>query len=77
MSFNHRDAVAYFAKIVATMINYAIMVGVIILVGVIIYTFYLFIVDPYHGKKDPSKMKNLWKSNNTTTFILDYSTYKS
>lgn len=56
MSFNHKDIVIFFSKMVATVINYVLVIGFIIIVVVVVYQMVTFVVNPYKGKKEPGKV---------------------
>jgi hypothetical protein len=71
MSFNHKDVVVMFSKIVATIINYIIILVFIIVAIIVLYTFYTFVFDPYKGGGDPAKIKRGLEKP-TTTYMIDY-----
>ncbi len=53
MSFDHREIVIWFSKMIATVINWCIMIVAIIAVGVVIWGFYIFIFKPYKPGEEP------------------------
>lgn len=70
MSFNHRDIVIFFSKLISTLINYTIVVLFIIGIGILVFGFYQFVVKEL--KPDPNRFKHVKKQYTTYIQIPGY-----
>lgn len=76
MSFNHKEIVMLFSKIVATVINWILMIIGIIALGLIIYGFYIFIVKQYSPGTEPGKNWGKYNPKNSTYLFPSEFKYK-
>jgi hypothetical protein len=72
MTLNHQDIVCYIVKIIATVINWILLLIFILFMGVIIYGFYIFICKPYKPGEEPHSVifKRLQTKPPASTYVM-------